>query len=166
MKLRTVSLVFVLSLGLPGSNTFSANAKKPQTPSPIRPAKVSEAELADRFNQTLDKALFDPDVCVSTDAARRLDALVKTAAANIVRGKHFNRVTEAEKNIGTLADALIKLGDKSPDGQTRITPDTIERALKRRDNTIAITVDPVEGRPKPTGGGNHEISICPLFPFC
>jgi hypothetical protein len=161
LKLKTVSLVFVLSLGLLGFNAFSANAKKSQTPAPNAPAKASEAELVERFNQVLDKALSDTNVCVSTDAARRLNDLVKTAAANIVRGKEFKRVPEAEKNIGTLADALIKLGDKSSDGHVRIMPNTIEHALERHDNIQVAP--PREGDPVPPPPG---LSICPLFPFC
>lgn len=170
MKLRTVSLVFVLSLGLLGSNAFSTNAKKSQTPAPNTPAKVSEAELVERFNRILDKALSDTNVCVSTDAARRLNDLVKMAAANIVRGNDFKRVPEAEKNVGTLANALIKLGDKSSDDCIRITPDTIERALIRHHhkNKLTTKVDAAGGgsappRPKPAQPG---MSICPLFPFC
>ena len=155
MKLRTVSLISTQVLLLLCFNILLA---KP-TPSSRRTTQqvpsLSEAELAERFNKTLDKELSGPDVCVAPSAARRLAELMRTSAAKIVQAKAFERVEESEKNIRTFAGELIKDGTEAP-GRVRITPDTIERTLSSKKRIISI--DPAES--------GEEGGLCPLFPIC
>ncbi|HXQ69592.1 MAG TPA: hypothetical protein VN844_03865 [Pyrinomonadaceae bacterium] len=120
--------------------------------------QVSEAELTKKFNAILDGELSGDNVCVTTPAARRLNALMTSSAAKIVRENVFTRVPEAERNIRVFARTLLAAGD-SESGRTRISPETIDGLMKRG---TGIT------EPPDAGGGSGRVSdlLCPLFPIC
>jgi hypothetical protein len=151
MKLRTVSLISTQVLVLLCINTFLAKPTLSSRPITQQVSQLSEAELTERFNKTLDKELSGANVCVATSAARKLAELMKTSATKIVQAKALGRVGEAEKNIQTFAERLIEDGTEAP-GRIRITLDGIERTLSGKP---PIRVDPSEGD-----------DLCPLFPIC
>lgn len=118
--------------------------------------QVSEAELTRKFNAILDEELSGGNVCVTTSAARRLNALMTSSAAKIVREQAFARVPEAEKNIRVFARTLLAAGTNESD-RTRISPETIDGLMKRD------TTEPPESSGGPSGVRDL---LCPLFPIC
>ena len=137
-----------------GLLSFSPSSAKPTQ----LDSQVSEAELTQKFNAILDEELSGDNVCVTTAATRRLNALMASSAANIVRAKASARVPEAEKNIRVFAKALLGAGTKEAAGRTRITPDIIDALLKRGGPT-----EPPDSTGGPSGLGDL---LCPLFPIC
>ena len=146
MKRRVIQIALVLATTLTMSQAIIA-----QRPSPRLPESQanSEAAIVARFNKVLQEELAPDKVCLSFEAGKRLNDLVRSGAAEVVQDKKFSALPEADANFRVFARQLVERATTAPE-DGRITGSTVASVLFGMRNPHM-----------PLFGG-----LCPLFPIC
>lgn len=147
MKQRVIKVALVLATVLTMSQAMSAQEPRRRLPK-SRP-DYSEAAIIARFKDILQKELAPEKVCLSFKASKHLDALVRNAAAQVIKDKKFTALPEADANFRVFARQLVSKATTAS-GDVRIT-----------DATVISVLFGIRNPRMPALGG-----LCPLFPIC